>query len=103
MNLEEMGKFKDISLLILISLADGDKHGYAIMEDLKNNLGIELGPGTLYGAISRLEKSELIKPILTGDRKIPYHITDSGKKLLNLQMENLSKIVSTGSSRLGLA
>lgn len=102
MNLEEMGKFKDISLLILISLAEEDKHGYAIMEDLKSNFSIELGAGTLYGAISRLEKNNLIKPVITEDRKIPYTITEEGKKLLSFQLENINKIISTGKSRLRL-
>lgn len=102
MNLEEMGKFKDISLLILISLAEEDKHGYAIMEDLKNNFSIELGAGTLYGAISRLEKNNLIKPVITEDRKIPYKITEEGKRLLSFQLEHINKIISTGKSRLRL-
>ena len=40
----------DASVLILTSLADGPKHGYALIQDIKSFAGLELGPGTLYGA-----------------------------------------------------
>lgn len=56
-------RFSEPTLFILISLADGNKHGYAIMEDIERSYDIKLGPGTLYGAISRMEKSKLIKAI----------------------------------------
>ena len=46
----------DPTLLVLASLAAGDKHGYAIMEDVQQFANIRLGPGTLYGAITRLEE-----------------------------------------------
>ena len=45
----------DPTLLVLASLADGDKHGYAMMVDIRGFAGVDLGPGTLYGAITRLE------------------------------------------------
>ena len=46
----------DASVLILTSLADGPKHGYALIQDIKGFAGVELGPGTLYGALDRLER-----------------------------------------------
>src|SRR5438477_13154810 len=52
---------QDPTILILASLADGDKHGYAIMEDIHVFAGIRLGPGTLYGAICRLEERGWIR------------------------------------------
>ena len=45
----------DASVLILTSLADGAKHGYALVQDIKGFAGVRLGPGTLYGALDRLE------------------------------------------------
>lgn len=62
-------RFSEPTLFILISLADGNKHGYAIMEDIERSYDIKLGPGTLYGAISRMEKSKLIRAIPSQDRK----------------------------------
>ena len=46
----------DASALILTSLADGSKHGYALIQDIKGFAGLQLGPGTLYGALDRLER-----------------------------------------------
>jgi DNA-binding PadR family transcriptional regulator len=51
-----LGRFSDPVLFILVSSADGKKHGYAMMEDIEVTCGLRLGPGTLYGALSRLEK-----------------------------------------------
>ena len=52
----ELGRFAEPSLYILLSLADGPKHGYAIMADVEGISGVPLGPGTLYGALARLEQ-----------------------------------------------
>ena len=53
----------EASVLILISLADGPKHGYALIQDIKELADVELGPGTLYGALDRLERLGLIEPL----------------------------------------
>ena len=50
------------NLLILSSPADGDKHSYAMMVDIHQFAGVRLGPGTLYGTITRLEERGLIHP-----------------------------------------
>ena len=50
----------DPTLLVLASLAEGDKHGYAIMIDVEEFAGLRLGPGTLYGAITRLEERGML-------------------------------------------
>lgn len=63
------------TLFILISFADGNKHGYAIMEDIENSDDIKIGPGTLYGAISLMDKKKLIEAISTTERKKTYQIT----------------------------
>ena len=55
------------ALLILASLADGEKHGYAMMEDIKRFAGVDVGPGTLYGAITRLEERGWIEGLESED------------------------------------
>lgn len=90
----------DPSLLVLTSLVDGDKHGYAMMADIQAFAGVELGPGTLYGAITRLEERGLIKPVQSGDRRQPYRITAPGKRYLEEELSGLDAIVRTGLRRL---
>ena len=65
----------DPTLLVLASLAGGDKHGYAIMDDIQAFAGLRLGPGTLYGAITRLEERGWIRPLDSGDGRRPYRLT----------------------------
>ena len=65
----------DPTLLVLASLADGDKHGYAMMDDIERFAGVRLGPGTLYGAITRLEERGWIRGLDADDRRRPYRIT----------------------------
>ncbi len=55
--LPELGRFAEPALLILVSLSDGPKHGYAIMADVEAGTGKPLGPGTLYAALARLTSS----------------------------------------------
>ena len=90
----------DPALLVLASLADGDKHGYAMMEDIELFAKIRLGPGTLYGAIARLEQREWIRPVKSGDRRQPYRITAEGRKYLKEQLATLDQVVRTGMRRL---
>jgi DNA-binding PadR family transcriptional regulator len=88
------------SLLVLASLADGDKHGYAMMADIQTFAGVELGPGTLYGAITRLEERGFIKPVQSGDRRQPYRMTAAGRRFLAEQLADLDAVVRTGLRRL---
>ena len=90
----------DPSLLILSSLASGEKHGYAIMEDIEAFAGIRLGPGTLYGAITRLEEKGWIRPVKGSDRRQPYALTPTGRMFLEEQLVALERIVRTGQRRL---
>jgi len=55
-SLGELGRFAEPSLYILVSLSGGPKHGYAIMTDVEEISGSPMGPGTLYGALARLER-----------------------------------------------
>ncbi len=100
MNLSDFGRFSDPSLLILSSLADGPKHGYGMMVDIETITGVHLGPGTLYGALARLEKSGLIQPLPSQDRRRPYRLTARGIAALREQLALLQKLASTGLRRL---
>jgi Transcriptional regulator PadR-like family len=71
---DDLGRLADPWLLILTSLADGPKHGYAIMTDVAAFSGIRMEPGTLYGALSRLERRGWVRPVEGGDRRRPYEI-----------------------------
>jgi DNA-binding PadR family transcriptional regulator len=90
----------DPTLLVLASLAGGDKHGYAIMEDVQRFAGIRLGPGTLYGAITRLEEKGWIPPVTARERRQPYTLTQAGREHLQGELATLHQIVRTGLGRL---
>lgn len=85
--LSGFGRFSEPALLILISLAGGPKHGYAMTEDIAASTGVKLGPGTLYGALARLESKGLIELLATEDkRRIPYRLTAAGEESLRVQL-----------------
>jgi len=90
----------DPSILVLASLANGDKHGYAMMEDIEAFAAVKLGPGTLYGAITRLEERGWIRPVKTKDRRQPYTLTAAGRTHLSEQLSGLQRVVKTGLGRL---
>ena len=90
----------DPALLLLASLADGDKHGYAIMEDVEKFAGVRLGPGTLYGAITRLEQRGWIRGLEADDRRRPYRLTAEGRRHLHEQLSQLAHVARIGLKRL---
>jgi len=92
----------EASVLILISLADGPKHGYALIQDIKELAGVELGPGTLYGALDRLERLGLIDPLPAEDRRHPYRITATGAMALRAHLDSLERVSAAGRLRLQL-
>lgn len=91
------------TVLVLTSLASGAKHGHALARDIEGFAGVRLGPGSLYGAITRLEERGLIEPLASDDRRRPYRLTPAGQAELAEVMGGLARIVSTGLARLGLA
>ena len=100
----KLGRFSDPALFILTSLADGEKHGYAMMEDIERTCGTKLGPGTLYGALARLEKRGLVKPLVSdGRRRRPYRLTATGASALEGRLKELRGIASVGLGRLASA
>ncbi len=90
----------DPGLLILASLASGPKHGYAITQDIRTFAGVSLGPGTLYGAIGRLEGQGLIEPVESDDRRRPYRLTGLGRDALRDHLSVLERLTTTGLGRL---
>ena len=90
----------DPALLILASLADGDKHGYAMMEDIRRFAGVRLGAGTLYGAITRMEEAGWIRGMESEDRRKPYTLTAAGRRHLEEQMAALDRLLKTTQRRL---
>ncbi len=99
----DLGRFTEPALLILVSLAEGPKHGYAMMEDIKALSGAAIGPGTLYGALGRLERLGYIEALPSRDRRVPYRLSDPGRRLLETQLAGLRRLTSTGIRRLARA
>ena len=97
------GPAGDPELLILSSLADGPKHGYAMMQDILTFAEVELGPGTLYTAITRLVESRWIEPQSASGRQRPYQITARGLEHLQTQLERMRRLSSIGLRRLRTA
>ena len=98
-----LGRFADPSVLILTSLSDGPKHGYAIMTDVAAFSGVGMEPGTLYGALSRLEKRGWIRPLDTDERRRPYQITAGGQSVLAEQLKTMQQVVRVAARRIATA
>jgi DNA-binding PadR family transcriptional regulator len=90
----------DPPVLILTSLASGPKHGHALAKDIEDFAGVALGPGALYGAITRLEERGLIEPLEAEDRRRPYRITASGQAALAEAVRDMRRITEVGTARL---
>jgi DNA-binding PadR family transcriptional regulator len=103
MELSSFGRYSDPALLILTSLVSEARHGYAIIEDVKSFSGVCLGPGTLYGALARLEQRGLIEALPPEERRHPYRLTTAGGLLLREHLHNLQQIAETGLRRLGVS
>jgi DNA-binding PadR family transcriptional regulator len=96
----DLGRFSEPALLILVSLADTPKHGYAMLEDIEGLAGVRLGPGTLYGALARLERLGLIAPLPADQRRRPYRLTQAGATALRAELASWQRLARTGLSRL---
>lgn len=89
--------------MVLLSLSGGAKHGYAITADVLQETGVRLGPGTLYGALTKLVDLGLIAGLPSEDRRRPYELTASGRAALAAQLDTWSRVVDTGRVRLATA
>jgi DNA-binding PadR family transcriptional regulator len=100
---DELGRWAEPGLLVLTSLADGDKHGYAITNDIAEHFGVNLGPGTLYAALARLEERGLIEGLPAEGRRRPYRLTASGAAELSAQATRMQRLATLSLGRLRLA
>src|SRR4029450_1517296 len=87
--LEGLGRFSEPALYVMISLADGPKHGYAMTRDIESVAGPPPAPGTLYGPIARLEARKWIEPLPAEDRRRPYRLTSAGQRVLRHRLGSL--------------
>ena len=90
----------DPPVLILTSLAEGPKHGHALAKDIAQFAGVTLGPGALYGAITRLEERGLIEALPSEDRRRPYRITAAGSTALTAAVADMRRLADVGAQRL---
>ena len=98
--LADLGRFSEPALYVMISLADGPKHGYAVTQDIEALSGVRLGPGTLYGAIARLEARKWIEPLPVDERRRPYRLTAAGQRVLRHRLDSLRAVARVGRARL---
>lgn len=90
-----LGRLSEPALLVLAALAPGSKHGYAIIREIAEHAGQQLGPGTLYGVIARLETLGFIEPLELEERgRRPYRITAAGKRAFDERLAELTRYQS---------
>jgi DNA-binding PadR family transcriptional regulator len=92
--------FSDPPLVVLASLADGPKHGYAMIDEIERMTGERLGPGTLYGAITRLEQQGLVEPLAAEERRRPYRLTAPGRRALRAKLVAMRQVALLGLRKL---
>jgi DNA-binding PadR family transcriptional regulator len=98
--LATFGRYAGPATLILTSLADGAKHGYALTKDIEAFAGLRLAPGTLYEALTRLERQELIRALPSDDRRRPYELTAAGATALRAHLDDQRRVAEVGLRRL---
>lgn len=94
----------DAQMLVLTVLADGPRHGYTINAAIEDLTGRKLGPGSLYGALARLEARGLIRPAAEAadERHRTMRITDTGRDTLRAELEQMARVSRAGLRALGI-
>jgi DNA-binding PadR family transcriptional regulator len=99
---EDLLPLTPVALNVLLALADGERHGYGIMLEVRERSGgkVRLGPGTLYGAIKRLKEGGMIEesgtrpdPEADDERRSYYRLTGFGRAVLVAEVERLDDLV----------
>jgi len=98
--LSGFGRYAGPATLILSSLADGPKHGYALTKDIEAFAGVRLAPGTLYEALARLQGQGLIQALESHDRRRPYQLTEPGAVALRAHLDAQRRVADVGLRRL---
>ena len=91
----------DAQMLVLTVLADGPLHGYAINTAIEQLTGRRLGPGSLYGALTRLEAKQLIQPLAEEGRQRPLRLTAEGRTVLERELRTMAHVAAVGLRNLG--
>ena len=97
---ESTSRIAGVAYLILTSLADGEKHGYALTQDVVEFAGVRIAPGSLYEALARLEGQGLIEPVASSDRRRPYRLTAAGASVIDEHLRAQERLVVEGRRRL---
>ncbi len=100
--LAAFGRYAGPATLILSSLADGDKHGYALTKDIEAFAQVRVAPGTMYEALARLERQGMIEPLPSENRRRPYRLTASGAAALQGHLDSQRRVADVGLSRLAV-
>ena len=81
---------------ILLALADGPLHGYAIMQAVEASAGVAMGPGTIYGTLERLEASSFVKELAgrREDRRRVFALLPAGRTALQEEAGRLSRLAA---------
>ena len=81
---------------ILLALADGPLHGYAIMQAVEVSSGAEMGPGTIYGSLQRMEDGGLVKEMTAqgDDRRRVFAMQPAGRRALAIEAQRLAKLAA---------
>jgi DNA-binding PadR family transcriptional regulator len=81
---------------ILLALADGPLHGYAIMQAVEVSSGSDMGPGTVYGSLQRMEDAGLVKEVASqaDDRRRVFALQPAGRRALQAEAERVSKLAA---------
>ena len=97
-----MSKLADLlpesALLALVSLAEGDKNGYAIMQDVRGFSHTRVGPGSVYGTLHRLEDDGLIESDESAGFR-QYHLTQRGVGILAIRVVALASLTTLARQR----
>ena len=94
------GRYAGPATLILSSLAEGPKHGYALTKDIESFAGVHLAPGTLYEALVRLRGQGLVEELDSDDRRRPYQLTAAGVAALRTHLSAQRRVADLGLRRL---
>ena len=95
-----LGRYAGAATLILSSLASGPKHGYALTQDIEEFAAVRMQPGTLYGALTRLEERGLIEALREEGRRRPYALTVAGGNALRDHLTSQRRVANVGLRRL---
>jgi DNA-binding PadR family transcriptional regulator len=98
-----LGRYTGPATLVLSSLADGPKHGYALTKDVEAFAGVHLAQGTLYATFDRLVEHGLIEGLEAVGRRRPYKITAVGAAALRAHLQAQRRVTETGLGRLAVA